>query len=68
MSLKMPEPVIRLEKVGKRYRIGKERYHSFREDLTHLFHKKKREYICALKDTSFDVKQGEVLGIIDNCT
>lgn len=31
----MPEPVIRLEKVGKQYRIGKERYHSLREDLTY---------------------------------
>ena len=60
----MSEPVIKLEKVGKRYRIGKERYHSLREDLTHLFQKKKREYIWALKDISFDVKQGEILGII----
>jgi len=49
----MSEPVIKLEKVGKRYRIGKERYHSLREDLTHLFQKKKREYIWALKDISF---------------
>ncbi len=60
----MPEPVIRLEKVGKRYRIGKERYHSLREDLTHLFRKKKKETIWALKDISFEVKRGEVLGII----
>ena len=36
----MSESVINLEKVGKRYRIGKERYHSLREDLTHLFHNK----------------------------
>ncbi len=60
----MSEPVIKLEKVGKRYRIGKERYHSLREDLTHLFRKKKRKYIWALKDISFEVKQGKILGII----
>ena len=60
----MLESVIRLEKVGKRYRIGKERYHSLREDLTHLFSRKKRETVWALKDVSFEVKEGEVLGII----
>ena len=60
----MPESVIKLEKVGKQYRIGKERYHSLREDLTHIFRKKKKETIWALKNLSFEVKQGEVLGII----
>jgi len=36
--------VIKLEKVGKQYRIGKER---------------KRQTIWALKDVSFEVQQGE---------
>ena len=73
----MTDTVIRVENLSKRYRIGGRQasYGSLRESLTaaatgvvnRLRNKQfapQHETIWALKDVSFEVKQGEVIGII----
>jgi lipopolysaccharide transport system ATP-binding protein len=78
----MGDIAIRVEDIGKKYRIGKaEKYKTLRDTLatafTAPFHKVGRllrgeaasdtdqyEQIWALKDISFEVRQGEVIGVI----
>ncbi len=78
----MSEPVIKVENLSKRYRIGAKQqgYRTFRETLVDAakapFQRlsnlainsesraKQFEEIWALKDVSFEVNQGDVLGII----
>jgi lipopolysaccharide transport system ATP-binding protein len=77
----MGEIAIRVEELGKRYRIGAQqaRYRTIRETIVdnvkapfqHLVYMTRgqstrieRNTIWALKDVSFKVKHGEVLGII----
>jgi ABC-type polysaccharide/polyol phosphate transport system ATPase subunit len=68
----MSEAVIRVEGLGKRYAIGeRERYLALRDVLTRAFNaplrlwrRPPREHIWALKDVSFEVAPGEVVGII----
>jgi len=62
---------IKVENLGKEYRLGtRQRYKSLRESLSGLFtsHSALRtphsEKIWALKDVSFEIKRGEVVGII----
>src|SRR6267154_1939430 len=75
----MSEPAIRGEKLGKRYRIGeRQRYLALRDVLTQTARVPLRLFrtsapkpssngtglIWALKDTSLEVREGEVVGII----
>lgn len=68
-------PAITVENVSKKYRKGQFGYRTLREDLynltgqlIHLRRGNKRSYderyMWALRDVSFEVKQGEKLGII----
>jgi homopolymeric O-antigen transport system ATP-binding protein len=67
------ETVIYVEGLGKRYRVGeRERYLALRDVLTRAFtapfrrgqERRTHDYLWALRDVSFDVKQGEVVGLI----
>lgn len=73
----MSDIAIRVEGLGKRYRIGAPamNYHTLRDSFTDMIHSpvawlhgmgpdKKLNTIWALKDISFEVKQGHVLGVI----
>ena len=66
----MNKPAVKVENLSKRYNLGElhRQTNSFRDKVMTLFKKdgrsKKEETIWALKDISFEVKQGEILGII----
>src|SRR5947207_13015231 len=74
----MSDVVIRAENLGKRYRIGeRERYLALRDVLARTLKAPWRllgangsnsnhrpQHIWALKDVSFEVREGEVVGII----
>ena len=74
----MSEPIIRVENLGKCYRIhheSRERYTSLRDVIakkvkglfqpsSHIPHPSSDEDFWALKDVSFEVNQGDVVGII----
>jgi lipopolysaccharide transport system ATP-binding protein len=61
--------VIRAEGLGKTYRIAaqQEAYHTLREDLAKLFRwspPARQEMLWALRDVSFEVRRGEIVGVI----
>ncbi|MCX6676307.1 MAG: ABC transporter ATP-binding protein [Methanothrix sp.] len=73
----MTKTAIRVEHLGKRYRIGqRESYKTFRDAITNIAAAPLRrlmqksnssngdEYFWALKDVSFEVEPGEIVGII----
>lgn len=62
----MSQTAIRIQGVSKKYTIGKQKDGSLRGTLASLFSKSKSQQteFMALKDVSFTVKQGEVVGII----
>jgi lipopolysaccharide transport system ATP-binding protein len=68
----MTEPVIHVREIGKRYRVGeRERYLALRDVLSRAFTAPFRrrlhrsiDFLWAVRDVSFDVEQGEVVGLI----
>ncbi len=72
----MKTPVISVERLGKRYRLGqRERYLALRDVLTRALTfplrvlrgngaRPSREYIWALRDVSFEVGEGDLVGVI----
>jgi lipopolysaccharide transport system ATP-binding protein len=67
----MTDLAIRVDHLGKQYRLGtrnNQRYQTLRDSITRLFRPSEETLpsgrIWALKDVSFDVHQGQVLGII----
>ena len=64
----MPQPIIKVENLGKKYQIGsKENYYALRDTLANplgWFAKKPRREFWALKDINFEVMPGEAVGII----
>jgi lipopolysaccharide transport system ATP-binding protein len=66
------EAVIRAHELGKRYRVGeRERYLALRDLITRMIaapfrrgQKRQTDFLWALRDVSFDLKQGEVVGLI----
>src|ERR1700735_2148643 len=69
----MAETVIHAEGLGKRYRIGqRERYRALRDVLARAFTapfrrglgRPTRDYLWAVREVSFDVRRGEVVGLI----
>ena len=69
----MSEAVIKVEGMGKRYRVGeRERYYALRDVLTRALtapfrrngQRRPADYLWALRDVSFDIQQGEVVGLI----
>lgn len=68
----MSEAVIQVRELGKRYRVGeRERYLALRDVLARAFTAPWRrgpgrmpDYLWALRDVSFDIARGEVVGLI----
>jgi len=65
----MSDAVIRVEGIGKRYRVGqRESYRALRDVLSNAFRSNGRrapkDFIWAVRNVSFEVKQGEVVGLI----
>jgi ABC-type polysaccharide/polyol phosphate transport system ATPase subunit len=68
----MNDTVIHVEQLGKRYRVGeRERYLALRDILTRALKapfqrgaRKAPDFLWALRDVSFEVMQGEVVGLI----
>jgi lipopolysaccharide transport system ATP-binding protein len=62
----MEQPIIKVEQLSKLYYLGEHaQYDALRDVLANLFKKKQpRDQFWALKDMNFEVKAGEVIGII----
>jgi lipopolysaccharide transport system ATP-binding protein len=65
----MSNIAVRVEGISKRYKIGAQRHERLKDLFAHglstLFHRRpSTDAFWALKDVSFEVKEGEVIGII----
>ncbi len=66
----MSDIAIRVNQMGKRYRIGQlhgQSYRTLRDSLAGMFSRKEQVnggHIWALRGVSFEVKQGQVLGVV----
>ena len=66
----MSDTAIKVENLSKKYTIGAKASGSLRETIVHKWNSLSNKTNCnneefwALKDISFEVKQGEILGII----
>ncbi len=66
----MTEPAIRVRELGKRYRLGASAnaYRTLRDSLAGVFSRKPKkpssDIIWALREVSFDLQPGQVLGVI----
>lgn len=65
----MSKTAVRVENLGKQYNIGQPvvKYQTLRDKLSESFRrdqKPKDNFIWALKDISFEVKEGQVLGVV----
>ena len=67
----MSDVAIRVENLGKKYIIGaaQERHDTLRDALVSMVHRgngraKEANEFWALRDVSFEVKRGEVIGVI----
>ncbi len=59
------DPIIKVENVSMRFRMDKNKTTSLKEwVVTHLLNKQQYEEFSALSDVSFEVKRGEIVGII----
>ena len=57
-----PPPIV-AESVSKTFRVPQERAHTLKERALHPRRRTRQETFPALKDISFDVRQGEFFGI-----
>lgn len=60
-------PIIKIENIGKKYALGvREPYYSLRDTIADFFKgkNKPKDEFWALKNVSFEVQKGEVIGII----
>ncbi|MBI2588512.1 ABC transporter ATP-binding protein [Candidatus Berkelbacteria bacterium] len=57
-------PIIEAEKITKTFKLPHEKVDSLREGIATFYKPKTYETFMALQDVSFDVKEGEFLGII----
>ena len=66
----MSDIAIRVNDLGKRYQLGSlhsSNYHTLRDSLAGMFQPREKTangHIWALRNVSFDVKQGQVLGVV----